>query len=504
MIYRRPVIFLFLLILTTVVWQREAGAAQLLLHWSDNSTNENGFEIERRTTTSAFTKIASVGSNVNTYADLGLANATMYCYRVRAFNSNGTSSYSSEVCATTPTSTATLTVTRVGNGTVTSSPAGINCPTDCSEAYVTGTIVTLSAIPSLGSVFSGWSGGGCNGAGSCIFNVNVATTVTATFSNTSTTSTPTVNSITPSSINLATPPASFTIAGGSFANSGFGLPIVNFTRSGTVLGQARATALTGSTSLTVSFPTNATSLIGSLPGLSAGTVSVDVYNQTGPGTYSLPGSILLTVNSPSATLSATPSSVTAGGNLTTTWSGIVSPTAADWIGLYVPGAADSAFITWVYVSCSKLPSGAFASGSCPFQIPASLAAGTYELRMFANNTSQVRLGRSNSFTVQAAPPPILSATPSSVTAGGNLTTTWSGIVSPTAADWIGLYVPGAADSAFITWVYVSCSKLPSGAFASGSCPFQIPASLVVGTYELRFFSNNGFLRLARSNAITIN
>src|SRR5438093_2722513 len=47
-----------------------------------------------------------------------------------------------------------------------------------------------------------------------------------------------VSSITPNSIDLATP-ASFTVAGYGFTNSGFGLPVINFTRSGTVLAQAR-------------------------------------------------------------------------------------------------------------------------------------------------------------------------------------------------------------------------------------------------------------------------
>jgi hypothetical protein len=54
-----------------------------------------------------------------------------------------------------------------------------------------------------------------------------------------------------------------------------------------VLGQARATALTGSTTLTVPFPTNATSLVGPLPGLTAGGVEVQVYNQTGSARYTL-------------------------------------------------------------------------------------------------------------------------------------------------------------------------------------------------------------------------
>ncbi|RPI80366.1 MAG: hypothetical protein EHM41_22875, partial [Chloroflexi bacterium] len=45
-----------------------------------------------------------------------------------------------------------------GNGTVSSNLAGINCGSDCSESYTSGTIVVLTATPTAGSVFSGWSG----------------------------------------------------------------------------------------------------------------------------------------------------------------------------------------------------------------------------------------------------------------------------------------------------------------------------------------------------------
>ncbi len=46
-----------------------------------------------------------------------------------------------------PTSAYTLTIakTGTGSGTVTSSPAGINCGSDCSHSYISGTVVTLSA-----------------------------------------------------------------------------------------------------------------------------------------------------------------------------------------------------------------------------------------------------------------------------------------------------------------------------------------------------------------------
>lgn len=84
--------------------------------------------------------------------------------------------------AVAPT-TATLTVTKAGTGTgtVTSSPPGINCGNDCSNSYTIGTIVTLTASPAAGSVFVGWSVGGCGGT-SCTVTMTGNQTVTATFS----------------------------------------------------------------------------------------------------------------------------------------------------------------------------------------------------------------------------------------------------------------------------------------------------------------------------------
>jgi hypothetical protein len=68
-----------------------------------------------------------------------------------------------------------------GTGTVTSSPGGISCGSTCSALYEQGQMVTLSASPSAGSNFTGWSGGGCSGTGTCQVTLSSATSVTASF-----------------------------------------------------------------------------------------------------------------------------------------------------------------------------------------------------------------------------------------------------------------------------------------------------------------------------------
>ena len=77
--------------------------------------------------------------------------------------------------------TRTLTVTNVGDGSVRSSPGGIQCGIDCTEAYVQNTSVTLTAVPASGSVFAGWSGACAGRVTTCTLNMNAARSVTATF-----------------------------------------------------------------------------------------------------------------------------------------------------------------------------------------------------------------------------------------------------------------------------------------------------------------------------------
>ena len=79
--------------------------------------------------------------------------------------------------------TYTLTLNRAGTGlgTVASNDGLINCGPSCTGNYASGTVVTLTATPALGSIFFGWSGGGCSGTGSCSVTMSAAQSVTATF-----------------------------------------------------------------------------------------------------------------------------------------------------------------------------------------------------------------------------------------------------------------------------------------------------------------------------------
>jgi hypothetical protein len=90
--------------------------------------------------------------------------------------------YLINVAATLTGPTAGLTVTRSGggSGTVTSTPAGIDCGTLCSASFDLGATVGLTATPAPGSTFAGWSGA-CSGTGPCQVSLAAAATVGAAF-----------------------------------------------------------------------------------------------------------------------------------------------------------------------------------------------------------------------------------------------------------------------------------------------------------------------------------
>lgn len=73
-------------------------ASQVNLAWADNSSNESGFRVERKTGAGGtYAQIATVAANATNYSNTGLTADTVYYYRVRAYGIGGNSAYTSEV-----------------------------------------------------------------------------------------------------------------------------------------------------------------------------------------------------------------------------------------------------------------------------------------------------------------------------------------------------------------------------------------------------------------------
>ena len=79
-----------------------ASSTQINLTWTDNSTNETGFKIERKTGSGTYAVVGTTATDVTTFNDTGLTPSTAYNYRVYSYNSAGNSpTYSNELILTT-------------------------------------------------------------------------------------------------------------------------------------------------------------------------------------------------------------------------------------------------------------------------------------------------------------------------------------------------------------------------------------------------------------------
>ena len=81
-------------------------AGQNVLTWTDNASNEQNFNIERKAEAcaggAAFVPLATVGLDIVTFTDTAVTEGTTYCYRVNASNAAGVSAFSNTAGRTVP------------------------------------------------------------------------------------------------------------------------------------------------------------------------------------------------------------------------------------------------------------------------------------------------------------------------------------------------------------------------------------------------------------------
>ncbi len=162
------------------------------------------------------------------------------------------------VKCTTPTcqpgvaATYSLSVVKAGtgSGTVSSSTPGgaLACGMTCVASFNPGTVATLVAVASTGSVFTGWSGAGCSGRGACTVTTTADRVVTATFA-VATQSVPGGPTVT----TVDAPPGG---AGGStsIAVGADGLPVISYrddAARGLKVAKCANAACTGASTVTV-------------------------------------------------------------------------------------------------------------------------------------------------------------------------------------------------------------------------------------------------------------
>jgi thermitase len=156
------------------------------IQWTDGGAPaDSSTEVWWRPHNAANWNIQVLAANRTSWLHQSLTSGAGFDYKVRDCDGNGCSGFTNQITAFVGTTAYTLTVGRQGRGTVESSPAGIDCPGDCSDTYPSGTLVTLTAMGYASSIeewqFTGWSGA-CSGRNpECTVTMSQARSVTATF-----------------------------------------------------------------------------------------------------------------------------------------------------------------------------------------------------------------------------------------------------------------------------------------------------------------------------------
>lgn len=146
---------------------RAVSTSQVNVSWSDQSTNETSFALERATNSGGpWSTATTTVANVQAYSDTGRNAGTTYYYRVKAVNASGSSAYSNTASATTqqPNATAVLTVASlnpssgVSVSTFVGSSSYQSALTPTSRSFAAGSVAGVTCPQTLagGKYFQKW------------------------------------------------------------------------------------------------------------------------------------------------------------------------------------------------------------------------------------------------------------------------------------------------------------------------------------------------------------
>ncbi len=274
---------------------------------------------------------------------------------------------------------------------------------------------------------------------------------------------PVLTSIAPSTVTAWGPAFTLTVTGLDFA----GVSVVR------VNGADRETTYLNATTLEASIlASDITTLASSL--------SITVFTPAPGGGTSSP--VTLTLTQPTLTVSAT--SVPAGSQVTVTLTNGPGNTY-DWLAFAPTGAANTSYLQSIYVGAGVT--------TRTWTVTAPSTGGTYEFRLFLNN-GYTRAATSPTVTVTASAPPTLTVSATSVPAGSQVTVTLTNGPGNTY-DWLAFAATGAPDNSFLQHVFVGAGVTTR--------TWTVTAPSTGGTYEFRFYPNNGYTRTATSPPVTV-
>ncbi len=213
-----------------------------------------------------------------------------------------------------------------------------------------------------------------------------------------------------------------------------------------------------------------------------GTAQVTVFTPAPGGGLSTALSFTI-APPPSLTVSAT--SVTGASSVTVTLENGLGG-SADWLALASSSSANTSYVQYTYVGAGVT------TRTWTVTMPAT--AGTYEFRLFLNNT-YTRAATSAPITV--LPPtttPSLTVSATEVQGGTNVTVSLADGYGG-SGDWLAFAATSASNTSYAQFTYVGTGITTR--------TWTVTTPLAGGTYEFRLFVNNTYTRVATSPTISV-